>query len=213
MSLVFISGCIDQSISIDLSKRRSNETNKTMEFNESQKTIELNKTILEPEPEPIINISLEGEEFCSEPADCVPAQCCHPSYLVNKRYAPDCSNTACTAVCGSILDCKQWVPTCENNTCGYRFETKDYVWTVDLVGCYGCTANGQIIDVAHRIEADLLKNEYMYNDYTMWVKGTKDLPKSQALHEIHFRFTEEGYNSFTNLNLSEYGILYVYVSR
>ena len=58
------------------------------------------------------------EKFaCVTDNDCVPAQCCHPRYTVNKDYAPNCSGISCTQNCGGPLDCLGGVPICINNTC------------------------------------------------------------------------------------------------
>ena len=54
---------------------------------------------------------------CFADSDCVPAQCCHPTEAVNKEEAPDCSATACTAVCEGPLDCGQGEIKCLSNRC------------------------------------------------------------------------------------------------
>lgn len=56
-------------------------------------------------------------EQCSVDADCVPAQCCHPTSAVNKASAPDCSGVLCTAVCEGSLDCGAGEIKCVSNRC------------------------------------------------------------------------------------------------
>ncbi len=56
-------------------------------------------------------------ERCSVDADCVPAQCCHPTAAVNKASAPDCSGVLCTAVCEGPLDCGAGEIKCASNRC------------------------------------------------------------------------------------------------
>ena len=47
-----------------------------------------------------------AKSYCSSDSDCVQEQCCHATSAVNKAYAPDCRNTACTMECrGGTLDC------------------------------------------------------------------------------------------------------------
>lgn len=56
-------------------------------------------------------------EQCSVDADCVPAQCCHPTSAVNKANAPDCAAVLCTAVCEGPLDCGAGEIKCVSNKC------------------------------------------------------------------------------------------------
>ncbi len=56
-------------------------------------------------------------EQCSVAADCVPAQCCHPSGAVNKANAPDCSGVLCTMSCEGPLDCGQGQVKCISHSC------------------------------------------------------------------------------------------------
>ncbi len=56
--------------------------------------------------------------YCESDADCVPAECCHPSACVNKEFAPDCSNVYCTMECRpGTMDCGQGYCACVNHTC------------------------------------------------------------------------------------------------
>lgn len=58
------------------------------------------------------------EKQCSTDADCVPAACCHATDVVNRAYAPDCSQQFCTAVCQpGTLDCSQGEIKCLKHTC------------------------------------------------------------------------------------------------
>ena len=56
-------------------------------------------------------------EQCSVDADCVAAQCCHPTSAVNNANAPDCSGVLCTAVCEGPLDCGAGEVKCISNKC------------------------------------------------------------------------------------------------
>lgn len=55
--------------------------------------------------------------YCRADSDCVPAQCCHPAEVVNKKFAPDCTATMCTMMCKGPLDCGAGTPVCKNNVC------------------------------------------------------------------------------------------------
>jgi hypothetical protein len=59
-----------------------------------------------------------GGETCQTDADCVPAQCCHPTSCVVASAAPDCSDMACTEDCqGGTMDCGQGHCACQDGTC------------------------------------------------------------------------------------------------
>jgi len=58
-----------------------------------------------------------GNKTCAIDTDCVPATCCHPTEVINKELAPDCSAVLCTMSCETILDCGQGEPVCKNNIC------------------------------------------------------------------------------------------------
>ncbi|KIG15125.1 hypothetical protein DB30_06033 [Enhygromyxa salina] len=69
-----------------------------------------------PEPEP------DGD-VCSVDADCVPAQCCHPTTCVPASQAPDCSEVACTEECqGGTMDCGQGHCSCDAGGCTVVFD-------------------------------------------------------------------------------------------
>lgn len=47
-----------------------------------------------------------GEVPCTSDADCVPAQCCHPTHCVAAADAPQCTDTVCTMDCkADTMDC------------------------------------------------------------------------------------------------------------
>lgn len=49
---------------------------------------------------------VHGNVPCTSDADCVPAECCHPTSCVAAIDKPDCSATACTMDCrGGTMDC------------------------------------------------------------------------------------------------------------
>ena len=210
VSVIIIAGCT------------SIETKDAMNINEAEKIAGINKTETKLEQDFIDNTSLAintpsnintssatntsiiDENYCNDPTGCVPAQCCHPRYLVDKNYAPDCSGTRsiCTADCGSFLDCRSWIPLCVNNTCGYKIGEREFIKKMNIVGCNGCTNSSEVYAFPREIESELLENEYNLEDFTMWVNGT--------MHEVHFKFTEKGYEAFNKLNLSVFGVVYNY---
>jgi hypothetical protein len=60
----------------------------------------------------------QGEQVCMADADCVPAQCCHPTNCVPAAQAPDCSDIACTQECQpKTMDCGQGHCACEDGAC------------------------------------------------------------------------------------------------
>ncbi len=62
--------------------------------------------------------TLSPETACTTDADCVPAQCCHPTSAVNKDFAPDCAGALCTLNCEpNTLDCGQGQIKCLENKC------------------------------------------------------------------------------------------------
>lgn len=54
---------------------------------------------------------------CKTDAECVPATCCHPTSVVNQKYAPDCAAIACDMSCQVPLDCGGAKIACQNNKC------------------------------------------------------------------------------------------------
>lgn len=65
-----------------------------------------------PQKEPELN-----EKSCKSDSDCVPATCCHATDVVNKEFAPDCSDIMCTMSCETVLDCGQGKPVCNAGMC------------------------------------------------------------------------------------------------
>ncbi len=59
----------------------------------------------------------ESKKSCFVDDDCVPAQCCHPTDVVNRLYAPDCKDVICTTVCKGPIDCGKGRPACINEKC------------------------------------------------------------------------------------------------
>ncbi|MBN2251705.1 MAG: hypothetical protein JW724_06500 [Candidatus Altiarchaeota archaeon] len=57
------------------------------------------------------------ETYCESDADCVPAQCCHPTSCVNAKYRPDCRDVMCTMSCEGPIDCGAGRCACEANEC------------------------------------------------------------------------------------------------
>ena len=66
-----------------------------------------------------VTITVYGgsETSCKTDSDCVPAQCCHPTSVINKQYAPNCSAVLCDASCQGPLDCGTGKPVCMKGTC------------------------------------------------------------------------------------------------
>ena len=56
-------------------------------------------------------------DYCKIDDDCVPAQCCHPTSCINKKFAPDCSGSVCTEVCDGPIDCGAGRCACMDNKC------------------------------------------------------------------------------------------------
>jgi len=55
-------------------------------------------------------------QTCTTDADCVPAQCCHPTSCVNQASITVC-NLMCTASCEGPLDCGAGSCGCRNGRC------------------------------------------------------------------------------------------------
>lgn len=59
-----------------------------------------------------------GAQVCSSDADCVPAQCCHPTSCVVASAAPNCADMSCTEECrGGTMDCGQGHCACQEGSC------------------------------------------------------------------------------------------------
>jgi len=63
------------------------------------------------------------EKQCVQDIDCVQAQCCHATDVVNKENRPDCSGVLCSAECTpGTMDCGQARPSCIEGACVLVFE-------------------------------------------------------------------------------------------
>lgn len=70
-----------------------------------------------------------SQKTCFVDEDCVPAQCCHSTDVVNKLYAPSCSNIGCTANCEkNTIDCGCGKPACANNKCTIIWTKEGKEW-------------------------------------------------------------------------------------
>ena len=59
-----------------------------------------------------------GGVECKTDADCVPAQCCHPTACVSQDQAPNCDEVFCSQVCEpGTLDCGQGSCLCQQGKC------------------------------------------------------------------------------------------------
>jgi len=67
----------------------------------------------------VVTITVLANEklTCLVDSDCVGAQCCHPTSLINKEFAPDCEGIACTMSCEGPLDCGQGKGVCQEGYC------------------------------------------------------------------------------------------------
>ncbi|MEK6903516.1 MAG: hypothetical protein AABW64_02620 [Nanoarchaeota archaeon] len=84
----------------------------------SSGTYEVRFTIQDLVSEPItITVRGSGTTSCNNDSDCVPAQCCHPTSVVNKQYAPDCTAVLCDQSCEGTLDCGKGKPVCKDRIC------------------------------------------------------------------------------------------------
>ena len=68
------------------------------------------------QPKPADNMT------CEVDSDCVAAQCCHATSVVNKNFAPDCKEVACTLECRSgTLDCGYCEIKCVDKKCTIKW--------------------------------------------------------------------------------------------
>ncbi len=58
-----------------------------------------------------------NQTVCTQDADCVPAQCCHPTSCTVAAEAPNCSGVVCTLSCEGPIDCGAGHCGCLNGTC------------------------------------------------------------------------------------------------
>ena len=63
------------------------------------------------------------EKQCTQNTDCIQAQCCHATDVVNKEYRPDCTGVLCSAECApGTTDCGAARPKCIENECTLVFQ-------------------------------------------------------------------------------------------
>ncbi|MBP1927814.1 hypothetical protein J2741_000361 [Methanolinea mesophila] len=76
-------------------------------------------TPLNPPVSGTVTVMLQqpGLTACTQPSDCVPAQCCHPTSCINKDYKEVCT-VFCTASCEGPIDCGAGTCGCVNGQCG-----------------------------------------------------------------------------------------------
>jgi len=68
------------------------------------------------------------KSYCERDSDCVPAQCCHSTSVVSKKFAPSCEGIVCTQECRpGTIDCGCGKPVCINNKCEVLW-TRTYSW-------------------------------------------------------------------------------------
>ncbi|MFH1510524.1 MAG: hypothetical protein ABIF10_02440 [Candidatus Woesearchaeota archaeon] len=58
------------------------------------------------------------QQECRTAADCVPAECCHPTSCTTAMERPDCAAIACTQECApDTMDCGRGYCDCVNGKC------------------------------------------------------------------------------------------------
>jgi hypothetical protein len=63
------------------------------------------------------------EKQCTQDIDCIQAQCCHATDVVNKDNRPDCTGILCSAECApNTMDCGQAKAKCIENACTLVFQ-------------------------------------------------------------------------------------------
>ncbi len=77
----------------------------------------LNGTTTTTSPTQVVTIVPVDNQTCTIAADCVPAQCCHPTTCVNKQESIHVCNLLCTASCEGPLDCGAGRCGCTNGKC------------------------------------------------------------------------------------------------
>lgn len=76
----------------------------------------LNGTTITTPPTMAVTTVPVDNQTCTIDADCVPAQCCHPTSCVNQASIHVC-NFLCTASCEGPLDCGAGSCGCNNGKC------------------------------------------------------------------------------------------------
>lgn len=75
-------------------------------------------TELTTAPSPTVLETLPvDDQTCTTDADCVPAQCCHPTSCVKQAAKPVCDSIMCTMSCEGSLDCGVGSCGCTNGRC------------------------------------------------------------------------------------------------
>ncbi len=65
------------------------------------------------------------EKYCEMDTDCVPNKCCHPTELINMKYAPVCDeDNFCSIAIEDVtkMDTKSWKPLCQRGICEVQYE-------------------------------------------------------------------------------------------
>ncbi|VVB60183.1 Uncharacterised protein [uncultured archaeon] len=65
----------------------------------------------------VLSVRQAERRYCQSDSDCIPATCCHPAELVNRKYAPDCTGELCTEACIGPLDCRRGEIRCIDSRC------------------------------------------------------------------------------------------------
>jgi hypothetical protein len=77
----------------------------------------LNGTTITSAPTSAVTTMPGDNQTCTTDADCMPAQCCHPTTCVNQQEAIHVCNLLCTATCEGPLDCGAGSCGCVNGRC------------------------------------------------------------------------------------------------
>jgi|SRR3989344_7703602 len=65
------------------------------------------------------------ERYCKLNEDCIPNKCCHPTYLVNKKYGHVCNESVFCSIAiedKTRMDVEKWEPACRSNICEVIYE-------------------------------------------------------------------------------------------
>jgi hypothetical protein len=68
-------------------------------------------------PTTVVTVAPVDAQTCTTIADCVPAQCCHPTSCVRQAAKPVCDTAICTMSCDGPLDCGAGSCGCTNGRC------------------------------------------------------------------------------------------------
>ncbi len=101
----------------------------------------LNGTTITTTPTMAVTTVPVDNQTCTIYADCVPAQCCHPTTCVNQQESIHVCNFLCTASCEGPLDCgagELWVYKREmfgSTRCIFHQNTPDLFASDRIPGC------------------------------------------------------------------------------